>query len=707
MSDTPTAEEPAGIIRPLPETVANQIAAGEVIERPASVVKELVENALDAEATRIEITVEHGGAKLIEVSDNGCGMSPTDAQACLQRQATSKLRTSADIEHIGTFGFRGEAIPSIASVARFLLTTRKRGTDAATEVRVTGGTLEDVSIAGHPEGTTITVRDLFFNVPARRKFLRTAATELARIRQTLNAIALAHPETAFRLKSEGRDLFRLPEGDTEDDRIRKLMGEVTADAMLPIDWTENGIHVSGRIARPDFAAVGTPEQYIFINRRPATAPQLQYALRQAWPVKDRRPVVVLFVDLPPEEVDVNVHPAKREVRFRRGNRVIDAVIGAIACALLRRPTEAAAPKRDDFPLAPGRITPTPAPAVPTGAAPAPTGATMPPPPVSAPPKAPPLCPLPPLPTPQAPAPRQEELPLPPFARGTPAPMAPLPHHAFTAPAKPAADKPAADKPNASPTLTQTAAAYSSLTASSIQPSPAPSAARSTPLPPYGGLPTPQAVAPVRDVPPPPPTPPETSTPPTNAPWAWHRVADVLDKGYWLVVTDQGYVTVDAKAATERILYEQLLPKAKQDAGSQPLLIPESLRLPPIDAERVSRFLPELAACGFGVSTMGDDTFMIDALPLALADMPPKTVLTELAAELDHTGVRKGLETWKREVVARAAAKAAAGTVHIQSIDAANNMMARLARCTMPYTTPRGNPVMILTTYRELARRFRH
>ncbi len=577
----------------LPEVVANQIAAGEVIERPASVVKELVENSLDAGATRIDIAIEGGGAKAVEILDNGCGMDRENALAALERQATSKIARSEDIESIATFGFRGEAIPSIASVSRFQLTTRPAEEDRATALYVVGGTLENVSDAGHPQGTTIAVRDLFFNVPARKKFLRAASTELTRIRQSLTAIALAHPAVAFRLRSEGRDLFRLPEGDTLEDRIRSLLGEATADALLPVDTTVGEVHVHGFISKLDFVRGGTPEQYVFVNRRPATAPQIQYALREAWPVREHRPVVVLFVDLPPEEVDVNVHPAKREVRFRHGNRVIDTIITAVNRALL--------------PAQPEPLPPAPPPPLPQ-----------------------------PVPMPSLP-PRQSSLPLP-----------------------------------------------------------------QTPVNPYPILrDLPPVVSPI----PAPPPPPEAPPPPSTLPWAWSRVVDVLDEDYWLVVTDQGYVTVNAKAALERILYERFSPLAKEAILSQPLLLPETLQLPPADAERVTRFLPELEACGFGIGPLGTDTFIIDALPVTFSELAPKEILADLAAELDRTGVQKGVDAWRREVVARAAAKAACGAFHVTTIPAAEKLMAQLASCVMPYTSPRGKPVMILTTYRELARRF--
>ena len=615
-------------VRVLPETVANQIAAGEVVERPASVVKELVENALDAGATRVDVVVEGGGAKLVEVADNGSGMDREDALAALERQATSKISTSEDITHIGTFGFRGEAIPSIASVSRFSIVTRIEGADAATSIQVIGGTRDWVGEAGRPIGTTVTVRDLFFNVPARRKFLRAPTTELTRIRQTLSAIALANPAVAFRLRADGRDLFRLPEGDALADRVRVILGEAVADVLLPIDHEQGGIAVSGFISKPDFVRGGTPEQYCFVNRRPATAVQVQVAVRDAWPVRDHRPVVVLFVDLPPEEVDVNVHPAKREVRFRRGDLVSAAIRVALAKAL---------------------------------------GATLPEPtPLGA--QVPTLSPIGPLPTPQAPKPRQADLPLEGIVRG------PYPSGAPTPPPPPTLEGLPQDTPLRPPKL----ADYPILRD------------------------PPPSVAPIQS---PPPPPPETA-PATTLPWKWLRVADVLEQGYWLVVTDQGYVVVDAKAALECLFYDRFSPAAGETIASQPLLIPETLHLPAADAERVARFLPELGACGFGVSALGQDTFLIDALPVAFAELPPKEILADIATELDQPGLRKGLDAWRREVVARAAAQAAARAFRVTSTQAAEPLLAELARSAMPYATPRGRPTMILTTYRELDRRFR-
>ncbi|MEI7948129.1 MAG: DNA mismatch repair endonuclease MutL, partial [bacterium] len=234
-----------GHIRLLPIQVANKIAAGEVVERPASVVKELLENAIDAGASRIDVTVTAGGRKLVEVRDNGCGMNRDDALLSLERQATSKIRDVDDIEHIDTLGFRGEAIPSIASVSRFILKTRREADESGTELTVVGGSLQDVREAGLPPGTTIEVRDLFFNVPARRKFLRAYQTEQAHIRTIFTVHALAHPKIGMSLTSDGRELTRLPPDATMEERVRDLFGPDFCADLRAVDSTSNAIRVHG------------------------------------------------------------------------------------------------------------------------------------------------------------------------------------------------------------------------------------------------------------------------------------------------------------------------------------------------------------------------------------------------------------------------------------------------------------------------------
>lgn len=324
------------VIRILPEDVSNRIAAGEVIERPASVVKELVENALDAHARRVSITVERGGRGLVQVIDDGCGMDQEDALLCLEAHATSKIHSANDIARIETMGFRGEAVPSIASVSRFLLQTRPQQADIGTEVAVNGGVIQHVEPTGCAKGTRIAVRDLFYNIPARRKFLRTPTTEETHIEETALVLALANPEVGFDLSFDKRSIFSVRPSRDLRTRAAMLLGRNIVDAMLPVDFMDADIRVSGLIAKPGLTRSSRREQRIFVNHRPVAAVSIYYAIRDAYHtlvMKGRYPPVVLFVEVPPESVDVNVHPAKREVRFRNARTVSQVIAGAIRAAL--------------------------------------------------------------------------------------------------------------------------------------------------------------------------------------------------------------------------------------------------------------------------------------------------------------------------------------------------------------------------------------
>ena len=315
--------------------MANQIAAGEVVERPASVEKELLENAIDAGARRIDVTVAAGGRKLVAVADDGCGMGRDDALMAPERQATSKIRDVADIGRIATLGFRGEALASIASVSRFTLRTRRAADDAGTEIRIEGGVLRDVRDCGAAPGTVVEVRDLFYNVPARRAFLRSFQTELAHVRNVFLVHAIAHPEVALSLTCDGDPLHRLPPAADLRGRLQDLFGASVLDAFVPVGFTSGSLRVHGFAGLPSNTRGDTAGQYVFVNGRPATAPVVQAAIRESYPhmPPGRRPVVFLFLDLPPEEVDVNVHPTKREVRFRATGAVRDAVLEALRRAL--------------------------------------------------------------------------------------------------------------------------------------------------------------------------------------------------------------------------------------------------------------------------------------------------------------------------------------------------------------------------------------
>ncbi|HCN09947.1 MAG TPA: DNA mismatch repair endonuclease MutL [Lentisphaeria bacterium] len=324
------------IIRILPEDVSNRIAAGEVIERPASVVKELVENALDAGTTRLTIQVDRGGRSLVRVIDNGCGMDAEDALMCLEAHATSKIRERTDIGDIRTLGFRGEALPSIASVTRFQLRTRPNDADEGTEVNVTGGVIQNVGPTGCAPGTTVQVRNLFFNLPARKKFLRSIATEESHIQEIVQLLALAHPEVSFDLSFDDRSILSVQGGSDMRTRAAMLLGRETVAGMVPVDHADDHIHVTGFAARPGLTRSTRRDQRTFVNGRPVTADGIHFAIRDAYHsmvMKGRYPPVLLFITLPPDRVDINVHPAKREVRFREHRQVGEVVSAGIRQAL--------------------------------------------------------------------------------------------------------------------------------------------------------------------------------------------------------------------------------------------------------------------------------------------------------------------------------------------------------------------------------------
>ncbi|PTY05797.1 DNA mismatch repair endonuclease MutL [Opitutaceae bacterium EW11] len=323
-------------IHVLPDRVANQIAAGEVIERPAAVVKELVENALDAGATRIEVEFAHGGRSLMRVEDNGCGMSRDDAGLSLQRHATSKIAVADDLNRLASFGFRGEALPSIASVSRFLLQTRETGAEVGTEILISGGKPVHVRDCGRPVGTRIEVSQLFNSVPARRKFLKSDTTEAAHIIHCVRLYALAFPEVGFTLIEDGRTVFRSPQNTRLAERVMAIFGRQTAEGLIPLEAEEQGMRVSGLIGAPGQGRATRHEMITFINQRPVDSRTLNYALLESYHEslpKGRYPVAFVFFQIPPAEVDVNVHPAKREVRFRSEPAVRSFVIRTVLARL--------------------------------------------------------------------------------------------------------------------------------------------------------------------------------------------------------------------------------------------------------------------------------------------------------------------------------------------------------------------------------------
>src|SRR5213083_632629 len=357
-------------IRLLPEQVANQIAAGEVVERPASVVKELVENALDAAAKRVSVEIQAGGRSLVRVTDDGLGMGRDDALLSLERHATSKIRRAEDLAAIATMGFRGEALPSIASVSRFTLTTRERDSDSpeGTQIIVHGGKILEVKSAGHAPGTSVEARQLFYNLPARRKFLRSEETERAHIQHYLTLAALAYPEAGFTFLQDQRLVWQLPplktggqpasQLDAVQERLRVLLGAEVK--LLPVDFAaaiheteepdelreepstqvarRSTLRVWGFLGAPGVSRATRQDQHLFVNRRPVENRALNYALLEGYHtalMKGRYPVCCLFLELDPAEVDVNIHPTKREVKFHDEKAVRAHVAAAVRNTLLR------------------------------------------------------------------------------------------------------------------------------------------------------------------------------------------------------------------------------------------------------------------------------------------------------------------------------------------------------------------------------------
>ena len=322
-------------IRILPEIISNKIAAGEVVERPASVVKELVENALDAGSDRIRVEVEKGGRSLIRVSDNGSGMSRDDALLSLERYATSKIFSDRDLFSIRTLGFRGEALPSIASVSRFTLVTRLKDADAGTEIQVAGGKIQQVADAGAPPGTLIAVERLFYNTPARRKFLKSIGTEMGHIAEVVSSIALSRPDVHFTLIHDGRTIKDWP-ATYRADRIRDIFGRQTGRHLVSIEKSADGHAVGGWTASPQLSRRTSRSVFVFVNGRYVRDRMLQHALFTGYRqrlVKGQYPVAALFMTVPFDQIDVNVHPTKSEVKFARQRLVHDLVQSAVGKAL--------------------------------------------------------------------------------------------------------------------------------------------------------------------------------------------------------------------------------------------------------------------------------------------------------------------------------------------------------------------------------------
>ena len=325
----------------LSEEIANKIAAGEVVERPASIVKELLENSIDAGASDIRVELEKGGCQSIKVIDNGSGIEHEDVPLVFERHATSKIYNFEDIYSVVSFGFRGEAMPSIASVARVELLTRRKNDLSGTKATLEAGAIKEVSPAGAPEGTQISVSKIFANVPARRKFLKTEATEQGLCLDVITRLALAHPEIRFKVLVNGKEMFSAPEVNEMSKRISMVMGDDFSAHCIPVNEQKDNMSLTGFISRPEYTKSNSKNIYLFVNKRFIRDNSVTHAVLSAYRqiIEPRRyPAAVLFLDMPPEDVDVNVHPAKMEVRFKNAHGVYELVSRTISQKLAETET---------------------------------------------------------------------------------------------------------------------------------------------------------------------------------------------------------------------------------------------------------------------------------------------------------------------------------------------------------------------------------
>lgn len=633
-------------IQQLSTHVANKIAAGEVVERPASVVKELIENCVDAGATKIDVEITAGGRKLIAITDNGCGMSRRDALMAPERQATSKIKEVDDIEHITTLGFRGEALASIASVSRFTLKTRRSQDNAGTSIEIQGGKILEVSDCGIPAGTCIEVRDLFFNVPARRSFLRSFQTEQAHIRNIVLVHAIAYPKIMFTLKCDGDEVYRLPIAENLYDRLHELVGEEEMSRLIPFDGIYKNIRIYGYAGTPNWTRSDRGGQFIFINGRPAATSAIHAAIREAYPRLDesRKPIFYLFIELPPEDVDVNVHPMKREVRFRRSNDVRDAVIAVMSEALQGNDSSFIAPisipeQEEQETVSGGDITsetPFPVPVAKPQATEYVSHQEEISPAVD-------VVPVPAaIPEPTSPTPISVDLP---FADTVAAPFSKIQKHDWT------------------PVINENS--------SSSQKSNQSQTIHTAP----------------------------------NSPLAEFKVLGRLESGYVMLETPGGYTIFDPSSAHERVIYEALLKQTEGKQTSQMLLIPQTVELKPLDARRIEALLPYFKDLGFGIEKFGASSFIVDALPEAISDTDCGIVLLDTINYLETAGPNKRRERWREEMIASVASKIAVKNKNKLSDQELIGVIQRLAVCDMPYTSPTGKPTMIFTSLREIDRRF--
>jgi DNA mismatch repair protein MutL len=702
-----------GRIRVLPDQVANQIAAGEVVDRPASVVKELLENALDAGASRIRVEVEAGGRRLIRVTDDGQGMNRDDALLAFERHATSKLRTADDLLSIATLGFRGEALPSIASVARVILETKAGETkageaksgetsteeeSAGTIVEIAGGKILRVDEAALPRGTTIAVADLFFNTPARRKFLRAESTELAHVTALVTHYALAHPEKHFELLSASHTLLSAPPVSRTAERIYQIFGKDTLAQLLPIaaeiplkhaglpeppPWKKDpdeptrdpgSLRVTGFYSKPELQKLNRNSIYIFVNKRLIRDRLMMHAITEAYrniipPTSS--PVVLLFLEMPPEEVDVNVHPAKTEVRFRQQSLVHDFVRDSIRNSLiLARPAAGFLAALDSAPVASPSLMPPPVSRLPG----APESVSVPPSALGSMGSEPDSA-------------SYESATVGPFQL-TPKMPPPVPGR-FTFDSTPLSGVGASQQflDNAATTLLE-AVGEPFVHGCSSEPE------GSTPFPPDGAFETAQIEA-------------EQAASNLNHLGSLRPLGQ-LRESFILATGEGGLWIIDQHVAHERVLFEKILrDREVEKVQRQRMLMPVLLELQPWQIVVFAQIADELELSGFEVEPFGPQTLAIKAAPVGLQGAELERALTEMIEQsgADERPQNQPLTALRTRIAASIACHSA---IKVNTpLDPARMewLLLELSKTEHPTSCPHGRPIALLYSWKDIQRAF--
>lgn len=694
-----------GRIRILPDQVANQIAAGEVVDRPASVVKELLENALDAGANRIRVEVEAGGRRLIRISDDGQGMSRDDALLAFERHATSKLRTADDLLSIATLGFRGEALPSIASVARVTLETATGEEATGTRMEIAGGKIHHVDDAALPRGTTIAVADLFFNTPARRKFLRAESTELAHVTALVTHYALAHPEKHFELLSASHTLVSAPPVTRTAERIYQIFGKDTLAQLLPVaaetpleraglpeppPWKKDpnepvrnpgSLRLTGFYSKPELQKLNRNSIYIFVNKRIIRDRLLMHAITEAYRnviPPTSFPVVLLFLEMPPEEVDVNVHPAKTEVRFRQQSHIHDFVRDSIRSALINaRPSAAFLAALDASPMASPSLMPTaisPLPGAPgSGVIPVPDDSDAAFQSIGSQAQSFQLTPRIPPPVPgKLPFDARSFNPAEPFDPGQFAMQAwgEAAAALFQPSVAPAADgcssSPFESGPNGSSQSTDTALATAQVEAE-------------------------QAAANLNHL-------------GSLRPLAQLRESFILASG------DDGLWIIDQHVAHERILFEKILrDRQVEKVQRQRLLMPMLVELKPWQMVVFARIAEELDRNGFEVEPFGPHTLAVKAAPVGLEGAGLEKMLAEVieqsTADSEEPEQNQNLTALRTRIAASIACHSAIKVNTALDPRRMEWLLLELAKTEHPTSCPHGRPIALLYSWKDIQRAF--